>query len=53
MVITIEPFVSMRGIHVIEQSDGWTLKTPDKSLVAQFEHTLVIRKGSPVLITEL
>ena len=53
MVITIEPFVSMRAIHVVEQSDGWTLKTPDRSLVAQFEHTLVIRKGSPVLITEL
>lgn len=53
MVITIEPFVSMRAIHVVEQSDGWTLKTPDKSLVAQFEHTLVIRKGYPVLITEL
>ena len=53
MVITIEPFVSMRAIHVVEQSDGWTLKTPDRSLVAQFEHTLVIRKGYPVLITQL
>lgn len=53
MVITIEPFVSMRAIHVIEQSDGWTLKTPDNSFVAQFEHTLVIRKGYPVLITQL
>ena len=49
----IEPFVSMRAIHVIEQSDGWTLKTPDNSFVAQFEHTLVIRKGYPVLITQL
>ena len=53
MVITIEPFVSMRAIHVVEQSDGWTLKTPDRSLVAQFEHTLVVQKGYPVLITQL
>lgn len=53
MIIAIEPFVSMRAIHVVEQSDGWTLKTPDSSLVAQFEHTLVIRNGYPVLLTEL
>lgn len=53
MVITIEPFISTRAIHAITQSDGWTLRTPDMSLVAQFEHTLVIRKGYPVLITQL
>lgn len=53
MVITIEPFVSTKANFVIEKSDGWTLVTPDKSLVAQFEHTLVIQKGYPVLITEL
>ncbi|MBL0264980.1 MAG: hypothetical protein IPQ05_14215 [Leptospiraceae bacterium] len=52
-LLILEPFVSMRVIHVVEQSDGWTLKTPDRSLVAQFEHTLVIRKGYPVLITQL
>lgn len=53
MVITIEPFISTRAIHAVTKSDGWTLRTPDSSLVAQFEHTLVIRKGYPVLITQL
>jgi methionyl aminopeptidase len=32
-------------------ADGWTLKTPDGSLVAQYEHTVIITKGRPVLVT--
>lgn len=34
-------------------TDGWTLSTVDGSLCAQFEHTLVIRRGHPIVITAL
>lgn len=51
MVITIEPFLSTGATHVFEGSDGWTLRTPDGSLSCQYEHTIVITKGKPVIIT--
>ncbi len=31
--------------------DGWTLKTPDGSLGAQFEHTLIVTRGAPIVVT--
>ena len=34
-----------------EESDGWTLRTTDGSLAAHHEHTLVITRGRPVLLT--
>ena len=30
-----------------------TLKTPDGSLVAQYEHTVIITKGQPILVTQV
>ncbi|MEH7121660.1 type I methionyl aminopeptidase [Bacillus sp. JJ1773] len=51
MVIAFEPFISMGAEEVMELSDGWTFVTPDKSLVAQCEHTIVVTKGEPIIIT--
>jgi methionyl aminopeptidase len=51
LVITIEPFVSTRARRVVQADDGWTLKTPDGSLIAQYEHTVVITRGRPILVT--
>jgi hypothetical protein len=51
MVITIEPFLSTRATYVLEDRDGWTLKTPDGSLSCQYEHTIVITRGKPIVIT--
>lgn len=53
LVITIEPFLSAGGNRVKTGKDGWTLSTTDGSLCAQFEHTLVVRSGRPIVITEL
>jgi methionyl aminopeptidase len=52
LVITIEPFLSTRATYVEEAGDGWTLRTPDGSLPAQFEHTMVITKDQPILLTQ-
>ncbi|MGD7046035.1 type I methionyl aminopeptidase [Jeotgalibacillus proteolyticus] len=51
-VIAFEPFISSKADFVEEQSDGWTYKTPDGSLVAQIEHTIVITKGEPMILTK-
>ena len=50
-VITIEPFLSTNVSRVHEANDGWTLLGRPSSLFAQYEHTLVVRQGAPLIIT--
>lgn len=50
-VITLEPFLSVGAQHVVKMPDGWTLRTRDRSLAAQCEHTIVVTKGRPILVT--
>lgn len=53
LVITIEPFLNLgRGI-IVQEADGWTLRTPDHSYSAQYEHTVVITDGEPLLVTKV
>lgn len=52
MVITLEPFVTTGAIHVNTDPDGWTLRTPDGSVVAQMEHTVIITKDRPIIVTQ-
>jgi methionyl aminopeptidase len=51
LVITIEPFLTTGATNYYEADDGWTLRTPDGSRGAQFEHTLVITSGAPLVMT--
>jgi methionyl aminopeptidase len=50
-VITIEPFLTTGARLVTTGPDGWTLKTKDDGLSVQYEHTLVITRERPILIT--
>lgn len=50
-VITIEPFLSTKSRFVTEANDGWTLVGAPGNLSAQFEHTMVITRGRPRLLT--
>lgn len=52
-VITIEPHITNGKGRIYQAKDGWTLRTRDKGYVAQFEHTVVITKGRPLVITAL
>jgi methionyl aminopeptidase len=40
MFFTIEPMINLGKPHVKVLSDGWTAVTRDRSLSAQFEHTV-------------
>ena len=51
LVLAVEPFLSVSARHVVDDADGWTLRTDDGSLVAQFEHTMVVTPGGPLVLT--
>ena len=51
LVVTIEPIITCGAGEAFEDADGWTLRTTDGSLAAHHEHTLVITRGRPVLLT--
>lgn len=51
LVLTIEPMVSAGSRRAIESPDGWTIRTGDGSLSAHHEHTLVITRGRPIVLT--
>lgn len=52
-VITIEPFLSTGAEQTVTASDGWTLLTGDGNYSAQYEYTMVITRGKPIVTTTL
>lgn len=52
MVITIEPFLSTKSRIVDEMPDGWTLAGVRGNLSAQYEHTMIITQGAPIVVTQ-
>ncbi len=50
-VITIEPIIAAGSGRSRLQADKWTISTTDGSLSAHYEHTLMITKREPVLLT--
>jgi methionyl aminopeptidase len=53
LVLTIEPLITERRTRVMEDSDGWTLRTRNGCLAAHHEHTMIITKGEPIIVTRL
>ncbi|GAA3714006.1 type I methionyl aminopeptidase [Salinicoccus jeotgali] len=51
MVIAVEPFISSKASFVSEGKDDWAFETKDGSYVAQKEHTIVVTKEGPKLLT--
>ncbi|MCW2924174.1 MAG: methionine aminopeptidase type [Thermoleophilia bacterium] len=51
MVFTIEPIIAESTEVTVKEADGWTLATSDGSLSAQFEHTVVVTRGRPIILT--
>jgi methionyl aminopeptidase len=51
LVITIEPVIAAGNGRTRLGSDGWTFRTEDGSLATHYEHTVVITRGAPVLLT--
>jgi len=51
LVITVEPIISAGSGRSFLAPDGWTIMTADQRPSAHYEHTLIITKGAPILLT--
>jgi methionyl aminopeptidase len=51
LVITVEPIIAAGSGRAILGKDGWTVRTADRKPSAHYEHTIVITKGEPLLLT--
>jgi methionyl aminopeptidase len=51
LVITIEPIIAAGSGQGYQANDGWTIRTVDHSWSAHYEHSVVITKGAPILLT--
>ncbi len=52
MAFTIEPIINLGGPNLTEDDDGWTLRTADGSLSAQFEHTVLVTEYGAEVLTK-
>ncbi len=51
MAFTIEPMVNAGDYRIRTMKDGWTVKTKDRSLSAQYEHTIVVTDNGCEIMT--
>ncbi|MCM3628243.1 type I methionyl aminopeptidase [Paenibacillus glycanilyticus] len=51
MVLTIEPMLNAGKALMTIDADGWTARTADGSLSAQYEHTIAITADGPIILT--
>jgi methionyl aminopeptidase len=51
LVLAIEPFLTPGVGRIVEERDGWSLRTSDKAIAAQFEHTIVVTRNEPIILT--
>ncbi|HET9678646.1 MAG TPA: type I methionyl aminopeptidase [Buchnera sp. (in: enterobacteria)] len=52
MIFTIEPMINAGKSYVKLMKDNWTVKTQDKSLSAQYEHTILVTKNGCKILTK-
>ncbi|WP_257349255.1 type I methionyl aminopeptidase [Pseudalkalibacillus decolorationis] len=52
MVLTIEPMLNCGTYHTFVEEDGWTARTIDGELSAQYEHTVAIANQGPIILTD-
>ncbi|CAN5611006.1 type I methionyl aminopeptidase [soil metagenome] len=51
LVIAIEPMVNLGTRNVVQEADGWTIRTLDRKASAHFEHTVAIFKDRTEILT--
>ncbi|SSC65236.1 type I methionyl aminopeptidase [Ciceribacter selenitireducens] len=51
LVFTIEPFLSLGGLWAEDGDDPWTLYSDPKAPTVQFEHTIVVTRNGPIVLT--
>jgi methionyl aminopeptidase len=51
LVLTVEPLVSSGADALVQAADGWTIRTADGAWAAHAEHTIVVTRGRPIVLT--
>jgi methionyl aminopeptidase len=51
MVFTIEPMINLGSPDIVWDDDGWTVRTRDGSLSAQFEHSVLVTPDGVEILT--
>ena len=51
LVIAIEPMINLGLKDIVQENDGWTIRTKDKKTSAHFEHTVVVRNNKAEILT--
>ncbi|MES2832195.1 MAG: type I methionyl aminopeptidase [Pseudomonadota bacterium] len=51
MIFTVEPMINAGRREIKEMADGWTIKTKDRSLSAQWEHTVLVTPSGYEVLT--
>jgi methionyl aminopeptidase len=51
MVFAIEPMINQGTKSVVQERDGWTIRTADKKPSAHFEHTVAVHKDRTEILT--
>jgi len=51
MVIAIEPMINLGKRNILQENDGWTIRTVDRSVSAHFEHTVAVRKDKADILS--
>jgi len=51
LVIAIEPMINLGTKSIIQERDGWTIRTKDKKPSAHYEHTVAFVDGKPEILT--
>ena len=51
MTLAIEPMITLGKKDVMQEKDGWTIRTRDKKPAAHFEHTVAVRKDKAEILT--
>ncbi|MDH5382408.1 MAG: M24 family metallopeptidase, partial [Cyclobacteriaceae bacterium] len=51
MIIAIEPMINLGVRNVVQEADGWTIRTKDRKPSAHFEHTVAVFKDETMILT--
>ena len=51
LVIAIEPMVNLGSRNIVQERDGWTIRTADRKASAHYEHTVAIFKDKTEILT--
>ena len=51
LALTVEPMVASKAGQIETRVDGWTIGSQSGNLTAHYEHTVVITKNKPLVLT--